>query len=244
MPNQKEPPRIQFDLHHCTLAPLVLNKVRENIDSLLRRVVHFPITDVHILIERNNRSNEFTVKVSLILPGETLVGQEHDPAVHAALDRCLIGVEENIQAYKDRLGQVPARHKAEKGTTQEVAPAPPPDPDAIDQAVREADYAAFRLAAFGYEEPLRKRVGRWVERYPEVAARIGRRLEIADIVEEVFLLAFENYGSRPRAVRLGDWLETLLDPAVKTLQQHTDEELENISLLRSARVAEQGPDAI
>ena len=57
---------------------------------------------------------------------------------------------------------------------------------------------------FGYEEPIRKRMGRWIERYPGVEARIGKGLEIDDLVEEVFLDAFEAFTrSRPsRPARL------------------------------------------
>jgi len=242
--NKKEQTRIQFDLHQCTLADAVLDKMRENLDNVLRRVEHFPVADVRVLISWNHRNNDYSVKVSLILPGDTLVGQDHDQAVHAAFDRCLMGLEENIRAYKDRLGQVPERQKQEKRTSQDLAPTPPPDPAAIDQAIRDANYAAFRTATFGYEEPVRKRVGRWIDRYPDIDGRIGQGLEVADIVEEVFLMAFEEYESRPADIRFGDWLESLIDPAVKALQHHPDEELENINLVRSARLAEQGREAL
>jgi hypothetical protein len=79
-----------------------------------------------------------------------------------------------------------------------VDPSVDPDPAALDRAVGEGDYAGFRRAAFGYEEPVRRRVGRWVERYPKIAARIDRGLKIEDIVEAVFLDAFEGYDQRPR----------------------------------------------
>ena len=53
------------------------------------------------------------------------------------------------------------------------------------------------------EESLRKRVGRWLGRYPEVQEKVGTDLAIADVVEAVFLNAFEGYDRRPRGVRLG-----------------------------------------
>ncbi len=110
--------------------------------------------------------------------------------------------------------------------------------------MRDADYAAFRTATFAYEEPLRKRAGRWVERYPRAEAQIGNKLEMADVVEEVFLDAFEQYDRRPKGVRFGEWLEGLIDPAVKELLAHPDEELENIALARTARAAEDGAGAV
>jgi ribosome-associated translation inhibitor RaiA len=217
-------------------------QMRQQLDSLLRQVEAFPLSDVHVLVERNTRSNDFSVKITLILPGETLVGTDHDPFLLAAFDRCLIGLEENVRAYKDRLGRVPQRQKVEKGTHQELAPTVQPDGAAIASAVADGDYSAFRTATFSYEEPLRKRAGRWIERYPAVQARIGKGLEVNDVVEEVFLTAFESYEHRPMDIRFGDWLEALMDPAIKALQHRTDEELENLNLVRSALEAEGGPN--
>jgi ribosome-associated translation inhibitor RaiA len=244
-PNPSVKTRIQFDQHQCQLPQVALDRMRESLDSLLRQAVHFPIADVHVLIEHNSRSNDYSVKVALILPGDRLVGHDHDQAVHAAFERCLVGLEQNLQAYKDRLDREPERQKQEKGTHQEVEPSPPPDPAAVEQAIEAGDYAAFRSATLGYEEPIRKRIGRWIERVPEVEVQIGKRLQLADIVEEVFLMAFDRYSSWPdEQLRFGEWLAELIDPAVKALWHHRDEELENINLVRSARVAEQGRESL
>jgi hypothetical protein len=75
-------------------------------------------------------------------------------------------------------------------------------------------------------------VGRWVERRAATDGAIGRRFTIADVVEEAFLTAFETYADRPKAVPFGDWLDSLIDPAVKGLLRHPDE-LENVSLARN-----------
>jgi len=236
--------RVLFDTHHCKLTPAETGKMREGLDGLVRQVQHFPLSDVRVLVDRNQRSNDYSVKVTLLLDGATLVANDHDTALHAAFERCLNSLLQNVQAYKDRLERVPERQKRLKRTHQDLEPSVDPDPRALEAAVAAGDYAAFRLAAVGYEEPLRKRVGRWVERYPQVNAQIGRNLEVADIVEEVLLSAFEGYMERPRENRFGDWLEALIDPAVKTLQGRREEELENISLARSAVEAEQGPGAV
>jgi hypothetical protein len=63
------------------------------------------------------------------------------------------------------------------------------------------------------------------------------------MVEEVFLTAFDQYDRRPAGLRLGDWLDSLIDPAVKALHRNGDAELENINLARSARAADRGPGA-
>jgi DNA-directed RNA polymerase specialized sigma24 family protein len=62
---------------------------------------------------------------------------------------------------------------------------------------------------------------------------VGRSFTIADIVEEVFLDAFDAYDRRAKEVRFGDWLESLIDPAVKDLLRDRDGALENISMART-----------
>jgi ribosome-associated translation inhibitor RaiA len=233
--------RIQFDPHQCQLAPREVEKMLAGLESLGEQVKNFPVSDLHVLIERNNRSNDYSVKTSLMLTGETLVSFDHDPMVYTAFERCVNNLIENVRAYKERLGNLEERSKQEKGTHQSLLPTTSTDPAAIDSAVAAGDYAAFRTATLPYEEPLRKRVGRWVERFPELDAQIDRGLKINDVVEEVFLTAFEDYGKRPPDERFGEWLEGLINPAVKELLQHRDRELENINLARSAVEAEGGP---
>ena len=84
-----------------------------------------------------------------------------------------------------------------------------------------------------------------------LSPRYGPRLNLTsdadaldDLVEEVFLCAFEGYSSRPKEARLGNWIEGLIDPAVKELQRNGHDELENIKMARTARAARQGPDAV
>jgi ribosome-associated translation inhibitor RaiA len=235
--------RIQIDAHQCQLSPAEVRKMQSGLDVLAREVQNFPVSDLHVLVEHNARNTDYNVKTSLFLTGETLVSSDHDARPFTAFERCVANLEKDVHAYKERMGRVPERQKQSKGTRQLLEPTVDPDPAALDAAVRDGDFAAFRAAAYGYEEPLRKRIGRWVERYPEVNARIDKTLKIEDIVEEVFLDAFEGYDQHPKDVRLGDWLERLIDPAIKDLQQHPDEELENVRLARSAEEAELGPEA-
>ena len=99
------------------------------------------------------------------------------------------------------------------------------------QAARSGDYPSFRGMLLVFEEPLRRRLG---QRHPEVEAHLGEALRIDDIVEEVFLQAFEGFCTRPHEVAPGDWLESLIDPAVRALS----EELDNLSFVRSLREVE------
>jgi ribosome-associated translation inhibitor RaiA len=203
-------------------------------------VQNFPLADLRVLIEGNARSNDVSVKLTLLLPGTTLVTNDHDTVLSAAFHRALDSLLNSLHEYKGRLGDVPERQKTEEGTHQDLHSTVAIDAAAVDSAVAGGDYTAFRTATFPLEEGLRKRVGRWVQRYPELEARIGKDLDIADIVEDIFLTAFDDYAHRPPDVPFGTWLENLIDPSVKELQ-NSPEELENVKLARSARVAEQGP---
>src|SRR5438132_10334636 len=148
--------------------------LRDNTSGLARQVEHFPVADLHVLIEGNARSNDVSVKLTLVLPGTTLVVSDHDSVPQPAFERCLDSLLDSLQAYKERLGNVPERQKLEKGTHQELHPAVTLDTAAVEAAVGAGDYPAFRVAMLPYEEGLRKLVGRWVRRYPDFEAQIGR----------------------------------------------------------------------
>jgi len=105
----------------------------------------------------------------------------------------------------------------------------------LGEAIRSGDYRAFRMALSADEERLRKRVGRWIQRYPDAEARLGHGLAIGDVVEEVYLNAFESYSRRPMEVPLHEWLDSLIDRSLKMLLHHPEKERENASFARTVR---------
>jgi ribosome-associated translation inhibitor RaiA len=226
--------QIHFDPHECQPTERELADLADDADSLARQVGNFPQADLRVLIERNARSDEYAVKLTLILPSEVLVTSDHDRVLHAAFERSLASLEDEVKEYKDRLGQAPERRKAEAGTDRELVPSVALDADALDRAVAAGDYAAFRAAIAPYEDSLRVRAGRWVERHPTLQAQMGKGLETVDLAEGVFLAAFEQHASRPPVVPYGTWLENLLDPVLRAIERHPDRELENINMARAA----------
>lgn len=226
--------QVHFDAHECRPGQDELDGMADDLDSLARQVGNFPVGEIRVLIERNARSNEYAVKLTLILPGETLVTSDHDRAIHPAFERALSSLENSVKGYKDRLNQIEERRKHENGTHQDLTPATGVDANALDDAARTGDYAAYRAAVMPYEDPLRLRVGRWVERYPAVQARMGRGLEAIDLVEAVLLTAFEDHEARPPGIRYGEWLDGLIDPTVRAFEHHPDRELDNVNMARSA----------
>jgi len=228
-----EPLRIEIDTHECDLSPDQVAMMQTSVDTLTKAVGNFPKPNLHVYVERNARTNEYVVKTSLMLGNRTLVASEHGPVVHAAYEKCVRVLMDELKDFKDRLGNVPERQKNVESTRNTLEPTADPDLGSVDAAVAAGDYAAFRTALQGYEEPLRDRVGRWLQRDPAVNGQVGQAFTIADVVEEVFLDAFEAYDRRPREVRFGEWLDGLIDAAVKELLRHPADELENISMARS-----------
>ncbi len=230
--------RVQLDTKGCELSEGEISKLEESLAPLRKPVRAFPISDLHVLVEYEPPSEDYRVKLTLQLPGRGLATGDVDDQIHPAFRRCVRKLVHKLTAYKERLGGTESVAKHEKGTRHDVIARREVDTEAVGQTVRAGDYARFRTLLYPFEEPVRMRAGRWIQRYAKVETQLGQRFDLADIVEEVFLNAFERYDERPQQVSLGDWLEELIDPSVKLLGAETDEELSNISFARSALEAQ------
>jgi ribosome-associated translation inhibitor RaiA len=233
-----------LDMKHCQLPPNELNKMEAMLSPLNDMVRNFPVSKLHVLVSYRHRTTDYVVRTSLILPGGTLVSSGHHLQVHAAFEHCIANLVREVQRYKDRLGSVPEHAKQREGTHHPLLPTIAPDSGAVEAAVQSGDYAAFRTATAGYEEPVTALVGRWIERYPQVAARLGRDLHISDLVEDVFLIAFDEYEYRPKDIRLGEWLGRHIDTAIKAMADHPEEEMENVNMVRLACMTETGREIL
>lgn len=227
------PLRIELEAKNCSPRPDEIEKMESNLGSLRTMTREFPIADLYITIYRHPRSNDFKVKTSLVLTGRTLFTADHHTHLHPAFQRCVRKLVAKLRGYLDDLGNKPELAKREEGTRREVVPTAAPDGDALERAIDEADYAAFRRAGAVYEGPIRERASRWINRYPELEAKLGNGFSVNDAVEEVFLNAFERFRDRPPAARLGQWLEDLIDPSLRELTEHFDDEQTSISFSRT-----------
>jgi ribosome-associated translation inhibitor RaiA len=225
--------RINTDSQNYTISEAESRKMDDDLDTLRKAVAAFPISDLKIEIIRQSRTDHFDVKTSLHLPGQTLTTSDWDVQLHPAYERCIRKLVGMVGDYKERLGSKSEMNKMVGGTLHEVHPSQTPDLEAIQMTAAEGDYPAFRQAMAVYEEAVELRAGRWIERYPEAAERLGDGLVISDITEEVFLLAFEKWETRPSRP-LGEWLEGLIDPAIQALLKNPTEEKENIEMVQTA----------
>jgi hypothetical protein len=178
------------------------------------------------------------VKTSLALSGKTLFTGDRDVEVHPAFERCIRKLVQKVRSFKARMQKDSELAKQAEGTHQMVTPSVEFDISEIQTAFDDQDYFRFRQSLYAFDGSLRQRVGRWLQRYPEIESRLGADFQVDDIIEEVFLNAFEVFPSRSHDVPPGDWLEHLIDPAVQAILQAPDEEFANISFVRSMREVE------
>jgi hypothetical protein len=214
---------IELDTKGFELSPAEIKKIEQAIDPLREPVAKFPVRDLYLTVEHHRHSGRYQVKAALQLPGRGLTTGGIDEHLMPAVQQCVFRLLHKLVAYEERMEGVEETSKREEGTRHDVLPAQPVDAQAIDDAVRAGDYAKFRRLMSDYEEALRG----WIERYPQVAAQLQEQVYLEDIIEEVFLTAFDEYDNRPQAV-LG-----LIDPSVRLVSKADDEELENISFART-----------
>lgn len=197
-------------------------------DRIRPLVENFPTQILHINVEYNSNSEEYEIKLALVLPGQTFATGDVGKAWDQSLEKSVQKMIRRIEHYKATMSGEPEQARVAAGTTMEVKPNRRMDGTQVVDAVKQGNYLNFRKAMYPIEESLRDRVGRWVQRYPQIQAKIGERFTIADIVEETFMMAFDCYDDWRPEMFFGQWIETLIDPAMKTIARDPEGELEAI----------------
>jgi ribosome-associated translation inhibitor RaiA len=226
--------RIELDQQGSDLTAQQIEKMENSLETLRRLTERFPVSNLYIDVVFHKRSQDYHVKISLALPGKKLFTGERDFEVQPAFESCVRKLVKKVAAYKERMGHQSELAKQVAGTHQTVDSASDFDIAAIEHAVAEGDYRKFRSNLAMFEGSLRARVGRWIQRNPEIESRLDEDFRIDDLVEEVFLTGFERFSARSHDVPPGQWLEQLIDPSVQAILQSPDEEYANISFIRSA----------
>ena len=230
--------QVYFDAHECQPAPEELAELSDDLDTLARQVGDFPRATLRVVIEWNGRNNEYSVKLTLILSTDTLVTSSHHAVLHTAFRQALDSLEQSAAGHKEMLEGLHQRQLQEEAAKSQPTIEPAPiDEAALHAATAASDYPAFRTAVAPYEEWLRLRVGRWVERGADAQSRMGRDFDVLDLTEGVFLSAFEQHPHWQPEVRYRDWLDGLIDPTVKAFTRDAVGEKENVNMARSACAA-------
>ncbi len=232
--------RINLDTKGCDLTAGEISAMEEDLHTLRQLVADFPVSTLYITVIYHGKSNDYHVKTSLVLPGKTLFTGDRAVEVHPAYEKCIRKLVKKVEIYKQRMQGDAELVKHVRGTRHTLTPTQELDIGVLDQAVAQDDYARFRRAVDVFEEALARRIGRWVQRYTELESQLGETVTISDIVEDVFLNAFEQFSGRPNGVSPGEWLENLIDPTVQAIVQSPDEEFAKISFTRA--ILERSPN--
>jgi hypothetical protein len=228
--------RVALQPKGCTVLDDELARMQGFLAPVGEAVADFPSSQLTINLIYHPRTERYHVEARLGLLGRTLATGDRDPYLDSAFQRCVCQLVRSVDEYRrnaDRAAETLMNYR--QRIDREVVAPEGRDAGVLGRAVRAGDYRTFRRAAASYEEWLGKRVGRWVQRYPEAEARIGTGLLLGDLVEEVYLNAFEAFDRRPAAVPLHVWLEGLIDPSLQSLLRRPDEGHENASFARTVR---------
>jgi ribosome-associated translation inhibitor RaiA len=225
--------RIELDQQGCELSADQIERMETALHTLRKLTQPFPVANLYIDVVFHKTTQDFHLKTSLALPGKTLFTGDRDADVQPAFERCVRKLVHKVSAYKSRMEQNAELAKQAEGTHHRVESTGEFDVAMIQQSVDNGDYSAFRQQVDVFAASLRQRIGRWLQRYPEIESRLGSDFGIGDIVEEVFLNAFENFEQRSHDVPPGDWLTHLIDPSVQTILKSPDEEYANLSFVQS-----------
>jgi hypothetical protein len=226
--------RVEIQQKGCSIPQDELTRMQQSLQPLGEAVQDFPSSELTINVICHPRSQAYHVEARLKVPGKTLSGSDEDVYLDTAFQRCLHNLVQRVGMYEESPNAAAAEQTRQRQRLDNRIVAPAASAAGpLGQAIEAGDYRAFRLALSSYEEWLRKRVGRWIQRYPEAEARLHNGLLIGDVIEEVYLNAFEHFTAWPREVALHDWLDGLIDPSLKLLLKRPDEERENASLART-----------
>ena len=226
--------RIVLDTKNCQLSPGEIEHMEEDLHTLRELVADFPVSDLHLTVIHHPRSDDYHVRTTLSLSGRKLFTGDRHATVHPAYERCIRKLVKKVRAYKHEMRVGEDAVKQAKGTRQNVVAVAEFDVSAMIQTVENDDYLEFRRQMDVFEPALRERISRWLGKYPEIQAQFEWPVSVSDIVEEVFLNAFDQFDLRSHNVPPGDWLESLIDPSVQAILQSPDDEYMRIEFSSAA----------
>lgn len=222
---------VQLDCKDCQIPADERSRMQESLVYLGEQVEEYPASDLKARIVYHPQSQTYHVELHLQVPGRKLISAQTDPYLDSAFQRSLDELRKAVDEYNRSPDQEAINAlKQRLGLQRDVVAPEPPEPGPLAQAVEQADYAAFRAALAPFDTWLNDRVGRWLSRNPAVEAEVGKTIRPSEVVEEVYLNAFEVFPKRPADLAFHQWLQTLIDPSIKRLLQHPDQEKQNISM--------------
>lgn len=223
---------VHYDAHGFDLTEGLKARFDQDLDRLATLLRRGPAATLHADFVRHARTGDHHVKTTLRIDrGPAFFTGERDVLPGPAFKRCVHKLIRKVESFRRRNeGLQPGA--ADRAPRVEAMVEPPFE--ALARAVDDADYAGFRDAMRVFEDSVAARVGRLIERFPEATALLGDGLLVSEVVEEVFLNAFEAFGGAAgRPAVLSHWIESLIEPSIQQLLADPDGERENVAFVRS-----------
>jgi hypothetical protein len=211
---------VEIDMLDCELPGDEKTRIQESLEPLGEDLLDFPASELYLKIVHHPRIERYHAQAKLKLPGKTIITGHYSPWLDEALSKCLAKVRRRAEHYKDEAkpeAVAEAERRVDLNNVTEVATTAEPNVGELGKAIQRQDYRLFRRILTPHESWLRSQVARWTLRYPQVEAMIGEEFENDDVVEEVLLMAFEQFADRPDEKTVSEWLGELVDPAVREL---------------------------
>jgi len=233
--------RMRLDIRstNCDIPADERQRMETWISDLNDRLEGVGTSALFVRISFHPQSNDFNAELKLRTPHGTFKSRVKNEYLDSALAKSFESLTAQVEAdgghrKPTEEGAIEDRRALlERRFTNDVHA----DDGPLAQAVLAGDYQTFRNIISDYEDWLNRRVGRLIQRDPDAQLDVGNQFRISDVVEETYLQAFESFLHRPHNISLHEWLERLIDPALRALQQNREEEEEAVSYARTVRQA-------
>ena len=186
-------------------------KVQIELDGKLAELSDAP-SELRLAVERTEDNPLWEIQAALHLPGLTLVADGTGERPEPALDTILHSLAQQIDEQESIPTRITQRRAGLTGVEQ----------------LLEGWHAEDRSQAFlSFLNPLVSSLWSYVQHELSVregeATLIGEELDVADVLDEVLLQAWEQFSQRDRKLPLDLWLVGLADAALDRLSQQVAE---------------------
>jgi hypothetical protein len=223
---------VDIDVQQCQMPADERTRIQEDLERLAEELLEFSASQLRISIVYHSRQEQYHAQAWLKVPGKRFVSGRYSPWLDYSIMRCLAKLRRHVESYRENPNSDAIRETAQRLELQNhVVPPTEHIADALGKAIQRQDYRGFRRALGGYEDRTRAQVANWVRRYPQMTHLLGQDIEIDDIVEEVFLMAFEQFPEQLEQT-ISEWLRQFIDPAVKAIW-HDESEREAAEFART-----------
>jgi hypothetical protein len=222
---------VEITVHQCQIPKDERSRMQAELELLAEQLLEFPVSQLRFSIVYHPGQAEYHAQAWLKVPGKRFVSGRYSPWLDYSIMRCLAKLRRHVENYN---ADPDAIRQAQRSVDQANHVIPPTEhiDDALGLAIQRQDYREFRRALIGYEDLLRAQVANWVGRYPQMTRQLGETIDVDDIVEEVFLMAFDEFPERLTEQTMSEWIRHLIDPAVKAIW-HNPEEREAAEFART-----------